>query len=390
MFPRRSEGSKLISVLRKLFLPIPTTVLVLSLAVLVIAGFWPRPLAPMALTYRAPLFVTEDRGERIELTTLTQLQPEVDQSIPKSVAVWIPGQSKNLTIVASGLVGDSQGSLNLYLAQNSVAANHSTLILPSPTHWAFALRRLPKENRSSYEASVHSLCHAYREITHSSQFVKKFHESGPEKILLVGLSLGARHAISMADCLSEENKTISIFAVNPPTDLKYAGETIDRLADRFRENRTRAYTVGILMAALQPLARFIELDTVLRPLTLFPEALADLAAGSFSARMERITSEQETLFDGVSNRRNDFSFRGFSESGPATSADFAKEVQAVDRRLEGRMRLIHSKDDFLIRAEDLLPLAGVLKERARIFDSGGHGGLVFEPVFDETYRELMN
>lgn len=369
---------------------ISTATFLSALAVLLTAGFWPRPLAPMALSYRAPLFVTEDRGDRIQLSTTTQLAPAVESAVPKSVAVWTPGESRNLTIIVSGLVGDSQGSLNLYLAQNAVTANHSTLILPSPTHWAFALRRLPKESRSSYAASVFALCEAYREITDSSQFAEKFHGSGPDKILLVGLSLGARHAISMADCLSKETSRLSVLAVNPPTDLKYAGETIDRLADRFRENKTRAYAVGLMLSALQPLARFVELDTILRPLTLFPEALADLAAGSFSARMERIASEKETMFDGVSNRRDDFSFRGFSESGPVTIADFSSEVRAVDRKLKGRVRLIHAKDDFLIRAEDLEPLVGILKERARISETGGHGGLIFESVFEEAFHELMN
>lgn len=367
-----------------------TALFLITVATLVTAGFWPRPLAPMALSYRAPLFVTEDRGERIELATLTMLSPEVERSVPPSVAVWLPGESQSLTVVVSGLVGDSQGSLNLYLAQNSIEQKHSTLILPSPTHWAFALRRLSKEKRSNYADSVTALCEAFDEISNSAQFFTQFKNKKPEKVLLLGLSLGARHAISMAECLKERNENVAVLAVNPPTDLKYAGETIDALATRLRDNRTRAYAVGIMMSTLQPLARFVELDTVLRPLTLFPDALADLAAGSFSARMERIESGRETLLDGISNRSEDFSFRGFSRAGPLSAEDFSQEVGRVDRKLKGQLRLLHSKDDFLIRPEDFEPTVRILKERAQIFETGGHGGIIFEPVFRETFLELIN
>lgn len=361
------------------------------LATLVIAGFWPRALSPMAMTYRAPLFSMTERGDKIDLLTLTKLDAERAATVPISNVLWIGGRTRDLAILVSGLVGRPESALNIFMAQDFAAAGASVMILPSPTQWAFAIRRLSEVERADYDSSVTALCSAIKEVLKSREAQSAIGPGGPERVYLAGLSLGARHSVSLAGCFDRKfpAREIRIFAVNPPTDLLFAGKTIDRLSAGLAANRSRGYAVGILMRSLRPLAFWFGVDTVLRPLSYFPEALEELAGGSFAARMEQVQTAQATQFDGITTRRPDFTFLDFMKQGPKTVDDFRREIRTAKQRTNGHLYVLHARDDFLIRSQDLEFLKLELKGRARILDSGGHGGLVFDPVYREMVSQVI-
>lgn len=366
--------------------------LLIGVALVAVAtvAFQPRPLTPMALSYRAPLFHQFIEGKSLELKTLEGVEPSA--GVPKPQAVWIPGKKPELAVVVSGLVGEASNSLNFLMVEDVIKAGVPVLILPSPTHWSFAARRLPKDRRLDYRDSVVALCSAYSELlAHEelkSAYVNEPHGE-PQKVYLMGLSLGARHAVSMASCFKKSVSQVRVFAVNPPTDLRHAGQTIDELTSRLALNRPKAYAVGVLMETMKPVARWFDLDTALRPLSYFSDSLAYLAGGSFSSRMEQLQTELETPFDGISTRHANFSFNVFMEKGPVTLENFVDELKTVRRRTGNRLFLLHSRDDFLIRPEDLDSVAKALPNRATIVDVGGHGGLVFEPLYRRLVTEFM-
>jgi hypothetical protein len=364
----------------------------LSFVTLLAIAFWPRPLSPMAMTYRAPLFWMADRGEKIELQTVTQLELDREASVPISNALWIGGRTKDLAVLVSGLVGRPESSLNIYMAQDFVAAGASVLILPSPTEWSFALRRLTKDQRSNYEASVEALCTAIEEVLDSSQARASLGDSSLNRVYLVGLSLGARHSISLTGCFRKivPAKEVRVLAVNPPTDLLYAGTKIDQLSAGLAANRPRGYAVGILMRTLRPFVPWLGVDRALRPLSYFPEALEQLAGGSFAARMEQVQTGQVTQLDGITTRRSDFTFLDFMKHGPNTVEDFRRETVLARQLTKGHVYALHARDDFLIRPQDLNFLAVELQGKARLLETGGHGGLVFEPVYREMVAHVIS
>lgn len=375
---------------RSVVVSIVMLLITIALGVLVTMAFQPRPLTPMALSYRAPLFHSFIEGKSLELRTLAGLEPS--SHVPKPTAVWIPGKRPELAVVVSGLVGEASNSLNFLMVEDVVKEGIPVLILPSPTHWSFAARRLPKDRRIDYRDSVVALCAAYSELLATEElraaFSKEPHGE-PQKVYLMGLSLGARHAVSMSSCFKNSVSQVRVFAVNPPTDLRHAGQTIDELTSRLALNRPKAYAVGVLMETMKPVARWFDLDTALRPLSYFSDSLAYLAGGSFSSRMEQLQTELETPLDGISTRQANFSFNIFMEKGPVTLENFVEELRSVRKRTGNRLFLLHSRDDFLIRPEDLDVVAKALPKRATIVDVGGHGGLVFEPLYRRLVTELI-
>ncbi|MDX9731399.1 MAG: hypothetical protein RBT63_06475 [Bdellovibrionales bacterium] len=368
--------------------------LVLAVLGTLIFAFWPRPLSPMALSYRAPLFSwSGDRGQSLALESKLARDAELGQKpeAPIPTAIWFPfSGSRDLAVLVSGLVGDSSDDLNFQMASEFVKANVPTLILPSPTHWSFAVHRLDRAERESYEASVQSLCEAYKEMLARSELRDFWGAGGPRRVFLVGLSLGARHAVSMARCFEFSKEELSIYAVNPPVDLKYAGKTIDRLNRGFNENRARSYLVGLFMTMVKPVAWFLSVDTALRPLTPFSHELGWLAGASFAARMERLVTERPLAGNGVETRSVEFSFDRFMQSGPVTIEDFMEELAFARSRTKDQTYVLHAEDDFLIRSDDLLK-SGLLAlgKKATIMKTGGHGGLAFEPPYKQGVARLL-
>ena len=357
----------------------------IALALVVAFGFWPRPLTPMALSYRAPLYRGLTEGERIELKTRSDFSPLLEATVPKPRAAWLPGLSQDLAIIISGLVGDVDDGLNFLMVEDVVKSGASVIILPSPTHWSFAVRRLTKDHRTQYAASVTALCETYHELREAKSIEAVLGQKDPRRVYLIGLSLGARHAISMATCFEKTKSQVLVYAVNPPTDLHYAGQAIDNLTARFGTNRGKAYSTGVLMSLVKPIAAYVDINLALRPLSLFSDRLADLAAASFSSRMEQLESEQETFFDGLGTRRSDFTFQTYMNEGPTSLKDFIGEIKRTRKITGDHLYFLHSRDDFLIREKDLEPIAKILGSKATIVDVGGHGGLIFEPI----YRELL-
>ncbi len=362
-----------------------------SVAFLVIVGFWPRPLSSIAMTFRAPLFSTAVVGQKIELKTITQLDSLMAAEVPPTTALWIGGRNEHLAVIVSGLVGSAEDTLNIFMANEFIAAGTSVMILPSPTQWAFAHRRLPEVQRADYDFSVGALCVAMDEVLRSPVVQMSIGPKVLKRAYMVGLSLGARHAVSLADCVADRAhlQDLRILGVNPPVDLRFAGATIDQLVARLADNRTRAYGVGLLLQSIRPLVPWLGIDTALRPLGWFPEALEELAAASFAARMERVQTGRETRFDGISTRRSDFSFRDFMDRGPVKVEDFQREVRSARLKTRNHLYVIHSTDDFLVRSSDLDFLRKELGDRAKILTSGGHGGLVFEFVFQEMVQRMI-
>ena len=364
--------------------------IVVAVVAILTVAFQPRKLTPMALSYRAPLFHGFVEGRNLELATLGALEPS--ERVPTPKAVWIPGKKQELVVVISGLVGEAHNSLNFLMVEDVIKDGIPVLILPSPTHWSFVARRLSKERRHDYRDSVAALCEAYTELLANDEVASAFAgapRGEPRKVYLMGLSLGARHAVSMASCFTKSASQIRVFAVNPPTDLRHAGQTIDDLTARLALSRPKAYAVGVLLETLKPVARWFDLDVALRPLSYFSESLANLAGGSFSSRMEQLQTELETPFDGISTRQADFSFNAFMEKGPVTIENFVEELKTVRDRTGDRLFLLHSRDDFLVRPEDLDLVAQTLSRRATIVEVGGHGGLVFEPLYRRLVMEFI-
>lgn len=367
----------------------------LAVALMIMGTLFSSTMAPtpMAMTYRPSMLPHPPRASEIKIPSVYP-----GDGVPEPVAVWSPRDSKRLAVVISGLVGNSTDGLSYTFSEPFRRRGFSVLILPSPSHWTFALHLMPKDRRTSYTQSVVALCSSI-ESTLSPEIRRRFTE-----VVMAGYSLGARHVISAAPCAQPlfPSAQMSVMAVNPATSLTYAAETLDRLLAESRRRVVDLYINGLSLGILVLVSRVYNssdvppselrptLDFFLRPFFVYEQSLKELAAASFAVRLEPIlTGVENPIF--LQPEVESFSFAQVLVDAPLSMESFLDEIRSsplYQRSANDRIAVLHSRDDFLVTPRGVDQLIEELGPPSLASDHGGHVGLVFEPLFEEWFEAV--
>lgn len=366
----------------------------LAVVLMVLGVLFSTSMAPtsMVATYRPTMLPHPPREFEIKVPSVYPAE-----GAPEPVAVWLPRDSKRLAIVISGLVGNSTDGLSYTFSEPFRRRGFSVLILPSPSHWTFALHLMPKDRRTSYTESVAALCRSIESVLTPEV------RGRLSQVVMTGYSLGARHAISTVPCAQPlfPSAQISVMAMNPPTNLSYAAATLDRLLAESRKRVVDLYlngfSVGVLGAisgaltsnSLRPSELRRSLDFFLRPFFTYEQSLKELAAASFAVRLEPILTGVENPGYRLQPERESFSFAQVLVDAPLSMESFLEEIHRSPlyrRGASDSISVMHSRDDFLVTPREVDRLIEELGPSSRAFDRGGHVGLIFEPLFEEWFE----
>jgi pimeloyl-ACP methyl ester carboxylesterase len=344
-------------------------------------GAVPSRYTGMGATFVTALLPKTNLGVREPLTSLSE-----DESGP--VGVWLRGESKRIIVVIPGLGGNSTDTMNLWFARPFLRRKDHVWILPSPTNASFATAFL---KTMDYDESVQSLC---RLLTSR---VERISAEGIQEVILAGYSLGARHAISMASCLSSHNGQrtslkLSILALNPPLSLVQASRVLDESLEFAKRNMFSTVLLGGYFLFAQQFSSSSE-----EVVGFLDSSIAErlkTRAGKFIPPIEQNNEGLKALVASVFSRKLKATYSnvlgvqpdegvGFFRSIVARSENGVDELprQEIVNALNatnGRFLVFHSIDDFLIRPESLLRLQNEFPHNVTVHESGGHVGVIFQ------------
>lgn len=355
-------------------------------------------LSGMPATFQTAVLPKWEVGQRIPLPS------ENEESISKThgafpEAVYYEGTSSRLTVVIPGLGGNSTDSMNVWFARPFINGGDSVLILPSPSHPSFFEIHL---TNFDFQLANQALCKVVKSFISG----KHFQRQNISSLLLAGYSLGGRNVLEMPDCLSEllaaQKLRLEVFSMNPPIDLEYAASVLDGAlgdpAGVHNGDFAEAFLFGLytkLMA--QSFGNVSGMENVDEPTIILAarrwafflenkdSALKKLIATLFAYKLKPTLQFVSNGESGFGVEKDAFSFRlltsALPEGRPRNLEQILDLVKQVEQKTSGRLFVLHSLDDFLIRAADLEGLKKFAPDHVLALPLGGHVGAIFKPEY---------
>jgi len=357
---------------------------------------------------RKNTFLLEDHGD---LSFTYQVQ--ADKNAP--LAFIIPG---------TGGVAESAGAL--FLAEQLFALGYQTVTLDDAFSWKFAVAGSQNGLPGYTPQDSQDLYKALQAVNAKLISDKKIH---PSSYSLVGYSLGALQSLFMAH-MDESEKSFQfrrVLMIDPPLDLLYAVEALDDLyatgellsperkltvfnrvldvGGKYISQKANFQDPGLLQSA------FTELDFNNQDLAYlvggsFRDSLRDVIFASQQIRDLNILKVPATRFSRsqrYSEARN-FSFMQYmnlflypevksQKNSSYSLKDMNKEssfYQFGDYVQNSKnLFIVHTADDFILKAGDVAWIQQHFSDRAVIFPFGGHCGAMNFPAFAEYLKTVF-
>jgi hypothetical protein len=355
-------------------------------------------LSGMPATFQTAVLPKWEVGQKIPLPSGNEDSiSKTRGSFPE--AVYYEGTSSRLTVVIPGLGGNSTDSMNVWFARPFINGGDSVLILPSPSHPDFFELHLTSFD---FQLANQALC----KVVNSFVSGKHFQRQKISSVLLAGYSLGGRNVLEMPDCLSElltsQKLSLEVFSMNPPIDLEYAASVLDgalgdpagiQSGDFAKAFLSGLYTklMALSFGGFSGMEDVDEQTIILtaRRWAYFLEnkdsTLKKLIATLFAYKLKPTLQFVVNGENGVGVDKDAFSFRmltsALPNSRPRNLEQILDRVKHVNEKTKGRLFVLHSSDDFLIRATDLESLSKYAPEHVRALPQGGHVGAIFKPEY---------
>ncbi|WP_413290857.1 hypothetical protein [Bdellovibrio sp. HCB337] len=331
-----------------------------------------------------------------------------------------------LVFVIPGTGGTSEASGALFLAEKLYSLGYHTVTMDDAFSWTFAVSGSRSGLPGYTPRDAEDLYGALQKVSQKLSEEKKLE---PETFSLVGYSLGGLQSVFMHR-LDQTEKAFNfrrVLVIDPPLDLMHAVKSLDHLYDLGNKlGRGRKITVFNRVAEVG--GRYMNEDADFTDPALLQEAfnelnfdekdLAYLIGGSFrdSLRDVIFASQQvndlKILKSPVSrykrNQRYDessqYSFMQYMNSfvypnvrqqkGPDyTIEDLNKEVSFYQFgkhvQTHKNIFMVHTADDFILKAGDIAWIQDKFQNRAVIFPFGGHCGAMNFPQFSEYLAEVF-
>jgi hypothetical protein len=327
-------------------------------------------------------------------------------------------------IPGTGAVANSSAALAL--AEKLYALGYHTVTVDDAFSWAFALAG-SKSGLPGY--APQDAMDLYTAIIQINQKLALEKHIQPSSFSLMGYSLGALQSIFMQriDDTAKVFQFKKVLLIDPPADLVYAITQIDQL---FNEGSRLSHgrQVVLFNRSMEAISQYLQagldsvdlniLQGVFDQLQFTTRDLSFLIGGSFRDSLRDVIFTSQQIYDLkilkspiTRDNRNqryeearNFSFNDYLTQFvyPGIKAKKDKNYSLVELnhevsiyQFEGFLKahqntfLVHSSDDFVLKAGDIDWLKANFKDRALIFPYGGHCGSMNFPEFTEHLTTLF-
>lgn len=347
-------------------------------------------LSGMPATFQTAVLPKWEIGQKILLS-----------SSPLAEAVYHSGKGSRLTVVIPGLGGNSTDSMNVWFARPFINGGDSVLILPSPSHPSFFELYLTSFD---FRKANQALCDVVKNFISGEHFESQKIST----VLLAGYSLGGRNVLEMPECLTSylqtRNLNIEVFSMNPPLDLEYAASVLDGALGDPGANLSGDFVKALLFGLYtklmaQSFGDFNGLESIDEPTIILTArrwahflenedpTTKKLIATLFSYKLR--PNIHFVVNENTNANEDRFSFRVLTPNRQDASVADTKQIfgliDLVNVQTKGRFFVLHSLDDFLIRAEDLELLSRHAPEHVLALPSGGHVGALFSADYPSGF-----
>ena len=366
-----------------------------------IAGYGPR--APAIDTLRQRLFAPTRDNDRwwmrssvfngdfakdVEVRSVA-----VDPEFPPAQYGFVPaaGGNRRLVFVIPGIGGEYNANSTLAMAELLHDAGADVVTFDDPFHWRYATTVNKRILPGNFPEDARRLAAFMRTVL--DDLMKDGLVDNPE-VSVVGWSMGGLVTAYLAGLESKGELGFTVdtlLAVNPPVDSEHVLSVIDSFM-----STARSWTRE------QAIEKFVDVA----PRLLVWDGLRFDATPDISEEDARYTvaallvATLPELVGYVEQTKTSVSFRQYfnryvqDQARPDGSADAARHVGL--KTLEGVLRdnphvkMIHTRDDFLLDAGDRDYLDNTLGDRMTWFSAGAHCGMFYTPEFKQEVLERLN
>lgn len=316
----------------------------------------------------------------------------------------------------------------LFLAEKLYNLGYTTVTADNAFSWQFAVAGSSSGIPGYTPQDAKDL---YRGLQAITQSLKTQKDLRPTSYSLIGYSLGASQGLFLQN-IDEQKKAFGfakVLLINPPVDLFHAITQIDHLyqtGERLSPTRkTRVFNktldVGSALLEENGLAEATDLKYLQKVFDQLSFSTADMSfliGGNFRDSLRDVIFASQQVYDlkilksPVSRYRRNmrydesrrFSFHDYLSRFVFPTVKAQKDqnytIQQMNQeaslyqfatQIQNRKNLflIHSQDDFILKAGDLAWLKENFGNRALIFPYGGHCGAMNFPQFSDYLTQIF-
>ena len=316
----------------------------------------------------------------------------VDPDFPPASYGFVPaaGKHRRLVFVIPGIGGEYNADTTLAMAELLHDAGADVVTFDDPFHWRYATTVNKRILPGYFPEDARRLASFMRTVL--DDLAKDGLADNPE-VSVVGWSMGGLFTAYLAELegKGELDFTVdTLLAVNPPVDSEHVLSAIDSFM-----SPARSWTRE------QAIEKFVDVA----PRLLVWDGLRFNATPDISEEDARYTvaallvATLPELVGYVEHAKTFVSFRQYfnryvqGPGRPDGSADAARHVglKTLESVLRDnpRVRMIHTRDDFLLNDDDRAYLDSTLGDRLTWFSAGAHCGMFYTPEFRHEVLERL-
>ena len=308
----------------------------------------------------------------------------VDTNFPAATYGFVPSAERHgrLVFVIPGIGGEFNADSTLAMAEMLHDAGVDVVTLDDPFHWRYATTVNRRILPGNFPEDARRLARFMRAVV--DDLAGDGLVDDPE-VSVVGWSMGGLVTAYLADLEGRgelDFKAGAMLAVNPPVDSEHVLSAID---DFIRPSRswTREQAIEKFVDVAPRLLVWDELQFDETP-DISEEDARYTVAAILVATLPGLVGHVERAGTPVCFR--EYFDRYIKDQGrPGGFADSARHVglKTLENVLRGnsRVKMIHTRDDFLLTADDRDYLDDALGDRITWFSSGAHCGMFHTPEF---------
>ena len=362
-----------------------------------------EPLAPAIDTMRQRLFAPTrdddfwwmrsgvfngDFAKKVDVRSLS-----VDADFPSATYGFVPaaGQHRRLAFVIPGIGGEFNADSTFAMAELLHGAGVDVVTFDDPFHWRYAATVNKRILPGNFTEDARRLAAFMRMVI--DDLAKDGLVDDPE-VSIVGWSMGGIYTVYLAELESRGELGFSVdtmLAVNPPVDSERVLSVIDSFLSPSR-SWTREQAIEKFVDVAPRLLVWDELQFDTTP-DISEEDAAYTVGALLVATIPELVGYVEHAKPSVSLRKY-FNRNVHDQDHADGHAALVRHVglKTFENVLRGnsRVKMIHTRDDFLLNADDRDYLDGALGDRITWFSAGAHCGMFYTPEFKQEVLERLN
>ena len=317
----------------------------------------------------------------------------VDTNFPSATYGFIPseGRHRRLVVVIPGIGGKFNADSTLAMAELLHDAGVDVVTFDDPFHWRYAATVNKRILPGNFPEDARRLAAFMRMVI--GDLAREGLVDDPE-VSMVGWSMGGVFTAYLAELEGRGELGFSVgtmLAVNPPVDSEHVLSAIDSFLGPSR-SWTREQALEKFLDVAPRLLVWDELQFDATP-DVSEEDAAYTVAAVLVAAIPELVGYVEHAKPSVSLRQY-FNRNVQDQDRAGGPAALSRHVglKSLEDVLRGnsRVKMIHTRDDFLLNADDRDYLDDALGDRITWFSAGAHCGMLYTSEFKQEVLERLN